>query len=124
MHELIIVGGGPAGMPAAVYAARKRIDTLLLSKDPGGQVVWTAGVENYMGYQYIEGPELVQKFDEQMKRYPVQQKVGMEVVALYRLDTGFGVKTDKGKRYEAKGVVIATGKRPRPLNVPGSGCHS
>ncbi len=51
MRELIIIGGGPAGMTAAVYAARKRIDALLLSKDIGGQVLTTTGVENYMGYQ-------------------------------------------------------------------------
>lgn len=119
MHELIIIGGGPAGMTAAVYAARKRIDALLLAKDLGGQVVWTLGVENYMGYQYIEGPELMQKFEEQMKRYPVEQKVGVEVAALHRLDSGFGVTTDKGESYEARAVIIATGKRPRPLNVPG-----
>ena len=58
MHELIIIGGGPAAMTAAVYAARRRIDILLLSKELGGQPLTTLGVENYMGYQYIEGPEL------------------------------------------------------------------
>ena len=119
MHELIIIGGGPAGMTAAVYAARKRIDTLLLTKDIGGQVLTTAGVENYMGYQYIEGPELMQKFEEQVRQFPLEQKIGQEVVALSRLDTGFEVRTDNGESYQAKAVIIATGKRPRPLNVPG-----
>ena len=55
MYELIIIGGGPAGMTAAVYAARKKLNTLLISKDIGGQVNWTMGIENYMGYQFIEG---------------------------------------------------------------------
>ena len=119
MHELIITGGGPAGMTAAVYAARKRIDTLLLSKDIGGQVLTTAWVENYMGYQYIEGPELMQKFEEQVKQFPLEQKIGPAVVALSRLDAGFEVKTDNGESYQAKAVIIATGKRPRSLNVPG-----
>ena len=119
MHELIIIGGGPAGMTAAVYAARKRIDTLLLTKDIGGQVLTTAGVENYMGYQYIEGPELMQKFEEQVRQFPLEQKIGQEIVALSRLDTGFEVRTDNGESYQAKAVIIATGKRPRPLNVPG-----
>ncbi len=119
MYELIIIGGGPAGMTAAVYAARKRIDTLLLSKDFGGQVITTAGIENYMGYQYIEGFELTQKFEEQVKQFPIEQKIGQEVVALSRLDTGFEVRIDKDEGYQAKAVIIATGKRPRPLDVPG-----
>ena len=119
MYELIIVGGGPAGMTAGVYAARKRIYTLLLSKDIGGQVLWTTGVENYMGYQYIEGFELIQKFEEQVKQFPLEQKIGQGVVALSRRDGGFEVRTDGGESYQAKAVIIATGKRPRPLNVPG-----
>lgn len=119
MYELIIIGGGPAGMTAAVYAARKRINTLLLSKDFGGQVITTAGIENYMGYQYIEGFELTQKFEEQVKQFPIEQKIGQEAVALSRLDTGFEVRIDKDEGYQAKAVIIATGKRPRPLNVPG-----
>lgn len=119
MSELIIVGGGPAGMTAAVYAARKRIDTLLLSKDIGGQPNLTAGIENYMGYQYIEGFELMQKFEEQVRQFPLEQRIGQEVVALSRLDAGFEVRIDSGERYQAKAVIIATGKRPRPLNVPG-----
>lgn len=106
-------------MTAAVYAARKRINTLLLSKDFGGQVITTAGIENYMGYQYIEGFELTQKFEEQVKQFPIEQKIGQEAVALSRLDTGFEVRIDKDEGYQAKAVIIATGKRPRPLNVPG-----
>jgi alkyl hydroperoxide reductase subunit F len=90
-------------MTAGVYAARKRIDTLLLSKDIGGQVLWTTRVENYMGYQYIEGFELIQKFEEQVRQFPLEQKIGQGLAALSRLNA----------------VIIATGKRPRPLNVPG-----
>jgi len=106
-------------MTAAVYAARKQIDALLLSKDLGGQPIWTAGIENYMGYHYIEGPELMEKFEEQVKQFPLEQNIGQEIVALSRIDTGFEVKTDKGESYQAKAVIIATGKRPRPLDVPG-----
>lgn len=119
MYELIIIGAGPAGMTAAVYSARKRINTLLLSKDLGGQVLWTTGIENYMGYQYIEGVELMQKFEEQVKQFPIEQKMGQGITALSRLDGGFEVRTDKDESYQAKAVIIATGKRPRPLNVPG-----
>lgn len=119
MYELIIIGGGPAGMTAAVYAARKRINVLLVSKDLGGQPLATAGVENYMGYQYIEGPELMQKFEEQVAQFPLEQRIGQGVVALSRLDGGFEVRADNGEMYQAKAAIIATGKRPRPLNVPG-----
>ena len=119
MRELIIIGGGPAGMTAAVYAARKRIDTLLISKDIGGQVLWSASVENYMGYQYIEGFELMAKFEEQMKQFPLEQKIGQGVASLSQLDAGFEIGTANGESYQAKAVIVATGKRPRPLNVPG-----
>jgi len=119
MYDLIIVGGGPAGMTAAVYAARKRINALLLSKDLGGQPLWTSTVENYMGYQYIEGPELMRKFEEQVRQFPLEQKIGQGAVAVSRSDDGFEVTTEKDERYQAKAVIVATGKRPRELNVPG-----
>lgn len=119
MHELIIVGAGPAGMTAAVYASRKKINTLLLSKDLGGQPLWTAGIENYMGYQFIEGPELMQKFEEQVKQFPVEQKIGQGAAALSQIDGGFEIRTDKDESYQAKAVIIASGKRSRQLNVPG-----
>ena len=119
MYELIIIGGGPAGMTAAVYAARKKLDALLLSKDLGGQVLTTLGVENYMGYQFIEGAELMQKFEEQVKQFPIEVKTGEGAVSISRLDGGFEVRTEKGDAYQGKTAIIATGKRPRPLNVPG-----
>jgi alkyl hydroperoxide reductase subunit F len=119
MYELIIIGGGPAGMTAAVYVARKKLNALLISYDIGGQVLWTAGVENYMGYQFIEGPELMQKFEEQVKQFPIDVKTGERVSSLTQINGGFEVRTDKGKSYQAKAAIIAAGKRPRQLNVPG-----
>ena len=119
MYELIIIGAGPAGMTAAVYAARKKLDTLLLSKDLGGQPNLTAGIENYMGYQFIEGPELMQKFEQQLKQFPIEVKIGDGAVSISRRDGGFEVRTEKGETYHGRAAIIATGKRPRPLNVPG-----
>ncbi|MBM4446026.1 MAG: FAD-binding protein [Chloroflexi bacterium] len=119
MYDLMIIGGGPAGMTAAVYAARKRLNALLLSKDLGGQVNWTLGIENYMGYQIIEGPELIKKFEEQVKQFPIDIKTGEGVSSLSRTSGGFEAKTDSGETYQAKAAIIVTGKRPRPLNVPG-----
>ena len=119
MYELMIIGAGPAGMTAAVYAARKKLNTLLLSKDLGGQPNWTVGIENYMGYQFIEGPELMQKFEEQVKQFPIEEKTGDGAVSISRADGGFEVRMEKGETYQGKAAIIATGKRPRPLNVPG-----
>jgi alkyl hydroperoxide reductase subunit F len=119
MYELIIIGAGPAGMTAAVYAARKKLNALLLSHNIGGQVLSTSGIENYMGYQSVEGSELMRKFEEQVRQFPIDMKIGGKVMNLSRTDRGFEVKTDKGERYHARAVIIATGKRPRQLDVPG-----
>lgn len=72
-----------------------------------------------MGYQFIEGPELMQKFEEQVKQFPLDLKVGQAVTSILKIDKGFEVVTKKGENHQAKAVIIATGKRPRPLNVPG-----
>lgn len=119
MYDLIIIGAGPAGMTAAVYAARKKLNALLISKDFGGQAVWAPKVENYMGYQFVEGIELMQKFEAQVKQFPLDQKIGEGVAALSKRDGGFEIKTDKGESYQTKAVIVASGKRPRQLNVPG-----
>lgn len=118
MQDLIIIGGGPAGMTAAVYAVRKQLDTLVIAKDLGGQLLWTKDIENYMGYQYITGPELINKFEEQVKRFPVTIKYD-EVIKLSRaMDGSFAIKTSEDS-YHCKAVIVASGKRPRRLNVPG-----
>jgi alkyl hydroperoxide reductase subunit F len=117
MYDLIIIGGGPAGLTAAVYAARKKMDTLLLTRDFGGQPMWTMDIENYMGYQFITGPELMSKFEEQVRRFAVATRYE-EVTELCVREDSFGVKTDEGE-YASKAVIIATGKRPRQLEVPG-----
>lgn len=119
MYELVIIGGGPAGMTAAVYAARKKLNTLLLTDDIGGQVLWNTRIENYMGYQFIEGPVLVQQFEEQMRQFPIETRIGQKVADLSRTDEGFAVSTEKGETFTAMAVIVATGKRPRNLNVPG-----
>jgi alkyl hydroperoxide reductase subunit F len=119
MYDLMIIGGGPAGMTAAVYAARKKLNAILLSKDVGGQVNWTLGIENYMGYQLIEGPELIKKFEEQVKQFPIDMKIGEVVSSLSRISDGFEAKTEGGETYQAKAAIVVTGKRPRPLDVPG-----
>lgn len=118
MYDLIIIGAGPAGITASVYAARKMMNFLVVSKDVGGQTAWSGDIENYTGYQFITGPELTAKFQEHMRKYSVELKEGEEVIELSRKGDMVQVKTDKG-RYEAKTAIVASGKRSRELGVPG-----
>jgi alkyl hydroperoxide reductase subunit F len=119
MYEIIIVGGGPAGMAAAVYAARKRVNMLLVTSDIGGQVNWTAGVENYLGYQFIEGADLIAKFQQQVNQFPIDQKIGLKVSRIKKIEGGFEVVSESGEKFQGKVVLLASGKRPRRLNVAG-----
>jgi alkyl hydroperoxide reductase subunit F len=118
MMDLIIIGAGPAGITASVYAARKRMDFLVISKDIGGQTAWSGDIENYTGYQFITGPELTAKFEEHMRQYNITVKENEEVKEVKKVDNTISVTSDKA-RYEAKTVIIASGKRTRELNVPG-----
>ena len=119
MYELMLIGGGPAGLTASVYAARKRLNALLISVDIGGQVNLTLDIENYMGYQFIEGPELIDKFHTQVSQFPIDQKIGEKVSRLDKIKGGFEATSETGNKYQSKVVVFATGKSPRKLNVPG-----
>ncbi|MBI4304390.1 MAG: FAD-dependent oxidoreductase, partial [Chloroflexi bacterium] len=119
MYELMIIGGGPSGLAASVYAARKRLKTLLISGDIGGQVNRTMGIENYLGYQFIEGPELIAKFQEQIQQYPIDQKIGDNVSRIQRFDGGFQAISQTDEKFQARAVIFATGKRPKQLDVPG-----
>jgi NADH-dependent peroxiredoxin subunit F len=119
MYELIIVGGGPSGMSAAVYAARKLLNTLLIAGDIGGQVLWTNNIQNYMGFQLIEGDELIGKFHKQVSQFPIDQKIGRNVANIRKIEGGFEVVSESGDKFEGKAVIVASGKRPRKLNVEG-----
>lgn len=118
MFDLLIIGGGPAGMTAAVYAARKLLNTLMLTEDIGGQVLWTRDIQNYMGYQMVTGQELTAKFEEQVKLFPITIESD-KVVKLEQIANGFAAYTESGQCYQAKAVILASGKRPRRLNIPG-----
>jgi alkyl hydroperoxide reductase subunit F len=119
LYDVIIIGGGPAGLSAAIYAARKVLKTLLVSKDIGGQVTWTYDVDNYLGFSQIETADLIAKFEEHVQKYGVEKLVGVEVKALELTGKIKKVVTGKGETHFAKTIIIATGKRPRPLGVPG-----
>jgi alkyl hydroperoxide reductase subunit F len=119
VYDLIIIGGGPAGMTAAVYAARKQLKTLIITKDLGGQLLWTSDIENYMGYQYITGPELTSKFKSQMEQFPIVDIIVGDSAEKLEEKERFLITTAKSRQYMGKTVIIASGKRYKPLNVPG-----
>jgi len=118
MLDLIIIGAGPAGITASVYAARKKLDLLVITRDIGGQAALSGDVENYTGYQFITGPELADKFEEHMRRFDIRLKEGEGVTGIKNIKGGFSVETSNGS-YEARAVIIASGKSTKKLNIPG-----
>ena len=116
--DLIIIGAGPAGITASVYAARKKINFMVLTKDVGGQAGWSSDVENYPGYQFITGPDLVEKFQEHMQKYGIKLKENEEVIELEKKDNIIHIKTAKAS-YETKTAIIAAGKKVKEIGVHG-----
>lgn len=118
LYDLIIAGAGPAGITASVYAARKRMRLLVLTGDVGGQAAWSGDIENYTGYQFVTGPELVSKFEEHMRKYSIDFHEGEIVTDIERSSDHIKVKTPKGA-YRTRTAIIASGKVSRELGVPG-----
>ncbi len=121
MHDLIIIGGGPAGITAGIYASRKKIKTLLVAKNFIGQVGISGVIENWPGEKNIIGPELMMKFEEHLKVQEIkiveEEVIGIEVV-VQKGKNIFTITTDDNS-YKSKSLIIATGRRPKELNIPG-----
>lgn len=120
MYDLIIIGGGPAAICAGIYAARKKIKILLLTKEIGGQMIWSPKVDNYLGMPDLTGVELIKRFTEHLKKFEIEIKEGEVVITIKKEENIFKIITEKQKEYEAKSILIATGKSPRRLGVPGA----
>ncbi len=118
-YDLIIIGGGPAGLTAAVYAATLKMDAFLITKDLGGQAIDSKKIENYMGFDFITGPELIRKFQYQLIHSRYIDHLMSEVEKIEPVEGGFYVTTSELKRYFAKTLIIATGMSRRRLKVPG-----
>jgi len=116
-YDVIIIGGGPAGITAAIYTARRLLKTLIITKEPGGQVVKTPDIENYPGFDLISGPELAKKFISQAKKFGAEI-VFDEVLRLDEKNSDFIISGRK-KNYRSKSLILAFGKVPRKLNIPG-----
>ncbi len=121
IYELIIIGGGPAGITAGIYSLRKRVKTLIISKDFRGQVANTGLIENWPGEESISGVELMEKFHSHLLSY--NPKIKEEEVKEIKKDDYFSVITSESE-YRAKSVIIATGRKPRKLGVPGEEKYS
>ena len=104
-------------MTAGVFAARKGVKTAIVAKDVGGQVNWTTDIENYMGFQEIDGQALVEKFEAQIKELDLDQKL-TDVQSIRKEGDQFKVATPQGE-LTARAVLVCSGKRPKTLNVPG-----
>ena len=127
LYDLIIIGGGPAGITAGIYAARKKLKTLILTKDFFGQVAETSWVDNYPGLPDISGQDLMKKLENHIKKFlndkeksnSLDIKEGEEVIKIEKAGKNFLVKTKRNSDFLARAIIVATGRDPRPLEVPG-----
>lgn len=119
IYDVVIIGGGPAGLTAGIYAGRGNLRTVILEKGlPGGQIAQTDEVENYPGFpEAISGPELSERMVQQAKKFGVEILME-EVQSLEKSARGFVVKGYE-QDYLAKVVILATGANPKTLNIPG-----
>ncbi|MCX6790499.1 MAG: FAD-dependent oxidoreductase [Candidatus Kaiserbacteria bacterium] len=123
MYDTIIIGGGPAGVAAGIYAARKHLKTVLIAEEIGGQSTVSEGIENWVGSVKISGADLAKSFRahlEAVKGDSVSLELGDRVTSLSKGEGGFEVTTKKGKEFTGKAVLIATGAGRRKLAIPGA----
>jgi len=112
--DLVIIGGGPAALTAGIYAARKKLKTLILAKQVGGQTLLAENIENFPGFEKISGKEIIEKMRLQNEKYGVEIKEGEKIESIKKKEESFLINS-----IEARSIILATGKNPRHLNVPG-----
>ncbi|MEK7114345.1 MAG: FAD-dependent oxidoreductase [Patescibacteria group bacterium] len=123
MYDLIIIGGGPAGVAAGVYAARKQLRTVLITEEIGGQSVVSEGIENWIGSPKIHGSELAKLFKahlDAVKSDIVELALNERVVSIEKIVDEFLAKTKTGKEFSARAVLIVSGAGRRKLAIPGA----
>ena len=119
MYDVIIIGGGPAGLTAAVYVVHKRLEALLISEDLGGKSNYHLSLKGLEGHEYITGDEIIEKFKNQVQYLEFLRHMGT-VTKVEPMNHHFAVHTKSGKRFETRTVIVSTGAMPRMLDVPGA----
>ena len=121
--ELLIIGGGPAGAAAGVYAARKQLNTALITESFGGQSIVSPDIKNWIGTPSISGPDLAESFKKHLQEYEGEQFTiieGQRITEITESGEALTVKLSDGKIIETKTALVATGSTRRKLNVPGA----
>lgn len=122
MYDLAIIGGGPAGVAAGVYAARKQLKTIFIAESIGGQSTDSVEIQNWIGTEKISGLDLAKQLESHLKAYAgtfVEIKTGVRANKIEKTETIFKIETVK-ETYEAKAVLVATGGSRRKLSIPGA----
>lgn len=123
MYDLIIIGGGPAGISAGVYASRKQLKTLFITKEWGGQSIVSPEIHNWIGTVAISGADLAKSLENHLKAYAeecVTIMPGVTASTITKIENGFRVAVSDGSLHEGTTVLIATGSSRRKLTVPGA----
>ncbi len=119
LYDVIIIGGGPGGLTAGIYAKRAAMNAVLIEKGvPGGQIINSDEVENYPGFEHISGAELGMKLSQHAANYELEV-LGREVKTITPGSESHVVELDDGSRLEAYALILGTGGNPRKLNIPG-----
>jgi alkyl hydroperoxide reductase subunit F len=120
MYDVLLIGGGPAGMSAAIYLARQKLNVAMFTGVLGGQVIWSSDIENYLGLHQLTGVQLVQRFQKHLDDYREALDIheNEKVNKVERINGGFRAVTDTGS-YDGKTVLLTTGSEHRTLGVPG-----
>ena len=128
IYDVIIIGGGPAGVAAAVYVARKKMKSLLIAESFGGQSIVSDDIQNWIGEKSISGIDLAKKLEEHVNNFPkdLAIKKGEEVLAIKKIacdvkerECNFEITTSQNTKYQTKSLIVATGARRRRLGIPG-----
>lgn len=118
--DAIVIGSGPAGMSASIYLARKGLDTLVIGDVVGGQTALSGEVDNYLGFHLMKGSELGDHFHKHTEAFSnLKHLHNLKVSSVEVVDKAFEVKTSEGESYQTQALIVASGKEPRELGVPG-----
>jgi len=119
IYDLIIIGAGPAGMTAGIFAARKCLKTLIITKDFFGMLKWALVVENYPGFKKINGIKLLQKIKSHLDKFQLEKIENRQVVEIIKKDSLFELEDDERAKYLTRSIIICSGGMSKRLEIPG-----